>query len=297
MNSFIKDFILKLNRRGYLNFLSDKAFLKLMFWVRMGKKLNFNNPKTFNEKLNWLKLNKRDPEYTKLVDKYAVKEYVAKVIGEEYIVPTLGVWDNFDDIDFEKLPNQFVLKCTHDSGGLIICDDKENLDINKAKAKIENCLKKDYYKHGREWPYKNVKPRIIAEKFMVDENQRNDGNLSVYKVFCFNGKPEIIQTIQNDKSVNESVDYFDTTWKLLDLRQNFPNSKKPLERPATLDEMLVLASKLTEGFEFLRADFYEINGKVYFSELTFYSDAGMTAFEPEEWDFKLGELIVLPYEL
>jgi len=154
--------------RGWLNFLSDKMYLKLIYRAKLGKKLDLKNPKTFNEKLQWLKLYNRKPEYTKMVDKYEVKKYVADLIGEEYVIPTLGVWEKFDDIDFDSLPNQFVLKCTHDSGGLVICKDKSKLDIASAKSKIENSLKRNYYKYGREWPYKNVKPRIIAEKFMID---------------------------------------------------------------------------------------------------------------------------------
>ena len=290
----LKVVLLQYFRRMKISHLmSDERYLEFVYRVTFDKELNLDNPQTFNEKLNWLKLNKRNPEYTKLVDKYDVKEYVSKTIGEEYIVPTLGVWDNVDEIDFESLPEQFVIKCTHDSGSTVVCKDKKNFDFVSLKKKFKKRLRKNMFWWAREWPYKNVKPRIIAEKLMVDKNQKNDGNLSVYKVFCFDGKPEIIQTIQNDKSVNETVDYFDTSWNILDMRQDFPNSKVPVDKPKTLDEMLSLSARLTTGFEFLRADFYEINGKVYFSELTFYSDAGMTVFEPREWDYKLGALIKL----
>ncbi len=274
--------------------MSDKLYLKFVYKITFGKKLDLENPQTFNEKLNWLKLYNRNPIYTKLVDKYDVKEYVSNTIGEKYVVPTLGVWDNVDDIDFQSLPEQFVIKCTHDSGSTVVCRDKKNLDVEALKKKLKKRIKKNMFWWAREWPYKNVKPRIMAEIFMKDGNQQYEGNLTVYKIFCFNGIPKIIQNIQNDKTAEETIDYFDTNWNLLGLRQNFPNSKHPLSNPQTLDEMLVLAETLTKGHPFLRADFYEVNGEIYFSELTFYSDAGMTSFEPEEWDYKLGELIQLP---
>ena len=294
MNSFIKDFVFKLNHRGYLNFLSDKAFLKLMFRVRMGKKLDLKNPQTYNEKLQWLKLYDRKYKYTEMADKYAVKKYVSDIIGEKYVVPLLGVWDSVEDVDFDKLPEKFVLKATHNSGGIVICRDKTTLDIETVKNKLSTILKKNYFSYLREWPYKNVKPRIIAEKLMENSKQKENTNLNVYKIFCFNGKPEIIQTIQNDKTPDETIDYFDVSWKLLDLKQSFPNSKTPLEKPSTLEEMLSLAAKLSKGVAFLRVDFYDVDGEIYFSEFTFYSDSGMANFYPEEWDCKLGDLIVLP---
>ncbi len=278
--------------RGWLNPLSDKMYLKLMYRARLGKKLNLENPKTFNEKLQWLKLYNRKPEFTIMVDKYEVKKYVADLIGDEYVIPTLGVWDRFEDIDFDTLPNSFVLKCTHDSGGLVICKDKSQLDLAAAKSKIERSLKRNYYKYGREWPYKNVKPRIIAEEYMEDVNSKE--SLNVYKIMTFSGEPKIIQTIQNDKKSNETIDYFDTNWNLLDLRQNFPNSEIKLSKPEKLEEMLSLARLMGEGFSFLRIDFYEVNGKVYFSEFTFYSDSGTAKFNPCEWDEKLGDYIKLP---
>lgn len=290
MKDKTKALIQKLSLRGLLNWLPDKAYLKLMFKVRMGKKLNLKNPQTFNEKLQWLKLYDRKPKYTMMVDKFEVKKYISEKIGEEYVISTLGVWDKFDDIDFEKLPNQFVLKCTHDSGGLVICKDKSKLDIAFAKQKIERSLKKNYYWHGREWPYKNVKPRIIAEKLMKDGD---NSYLPVYKFMCFNGQPLIIQTIQNDKQPNESVDYFDIEWNLLNIKQNFPNSENPLARPKELEQMRALAEKLSKGHAFIRVDLYVINGKLYFSEYTFYSDCGLVPFYPEKWDDVLGQWISL----
>jgi len=289
----LKSIFLSLSHHGLLNGLSDTAYLKCLYWYRMKKSLNLKNPQTFNEKLQWLKLHDRKPEYTRMVDKYEVKKYVAERIGEEYLIPTLGVWDSFDQIDFDSLPDQFVLKCTHDSGGLVICRDKSKLDISAAREKIENSLKTNYYWHGREWPYKNAKPRIIAEQYMQDGQTLA---LPVYKIFNFGGEPKIIQTIQNDKTPNETIDYFDTDWKLLQLRQNYPNSAEPLTKPEQLETMFALARKLNAGFPFIRTDFYTINGQVYFSEFTFYSDSGTAKFQPEEWDNKLGQWIKLPID-
>ena len=279
-----------LDYRGAYNGLSDEKYLKKIYKVRMDKKLDLESPKTFNEKLQWLKLYDRKPIYSVMVDKYEVKNYISERIGSEYVIPTLGVYDSFDDIDFDKLPESFVLKSTHDSGGLVIVRDKSKLDKEKARAKIEKSLARNYYYHGREWPYKNVKPRIIAEQYMEDSAS---SELPVYKIMTFGGVPKIIQTIQGDKTAKETIDYFDTDWNLLELRQNFPNSEKPLTRPENLEKMLELAAGFSQGFAFLRVDFYEINGKVYFSEFTFYSDSGMAKFIPDEWDLRLGEWIKL----
>lgn len=276
---------------GFYNHMNDSDFLKMAFKIHTGRVLNIEEPKTFNEKLQWLKLHDRKPEYTTMVDKYAVKEYVSKLIGEEYVIPTLGVWDRFEDIDFDSLPDQFVLKTTHDSGGVVICKDKSNFDLGAAKKKINKSLKRDYYCIHREWPYKDVQKRVIAEKFMKD---RDYDTLNVFKIFNFGGIPKIIQVIQNDKTKDETIDYFDTEWNLLDMRQNFPNSEKPLPKPETLPVMLELARKLSANNKtFLRTDFYEINGMVYFSEFTFYSDAGFAKFYPEHWDKTLGDWIKL----
>ena len=269
--------------------LPDKLYIQLRFLLRLKRLPNLKNPKTFNEKLQWLKLHDRKPEYTRMVDKYEAKAYIAEKLGEEYVIPTLGVWDHFDDIDFDSLPDQFVLKCTHDSGGLVICRDKSKLDMNAARKKIEASLKVNYYWQGREWPYKGVKPRIIAEQYMKDAQFQI---LPVFKIFNFNGEPKIIQVIQNDKTDDETIDYFDTDWNLLKLKQNYPNSKRPLAKPEKLDEMLLLARKLAMDVSaFLRTDFYQINGKVYFSEFTFFSDSGFAKFQPKDWDYTLGSWI------
>ena len=228
-----------------------------------------------------------------MVDKYEAKKFVAaKGVDEKYIIPTLGVYNSFQEIDFDNLPESFVLKCTHDSGSVVVCKDKKEFDMEKAKMKLERGLCRNYYYGSREWPYKNVKPRIIAEKYMRD---RDNENLPVYKIFCFMGNPTIIQTILNDKTLKETVDYYDTEWHKLNIRQGFPNSDELLEKPEKLALMLNIARKLSAGFPFLRIDLYYVNGDVYFSEYTFYSDSGLTPFVPDEWDRKLGDLIILPY--
>lgn len=271
----------------------DKIYLKWYFYLRFGYKLDLNNPKTFNEKLQWLKLNNRKPEMVKMVDKVDAKEYVAKIIGEEYIIPTLGVYDSVDEIDFDKLPNQFVLKCTHDSGGIVICSDKSKLDIEAAKAKLRRGLKVNYYYQNREWPYKQVKPRIIAEQYMVDESGYE---LKDYKIHCFNGVPKMVLVCKDRYSATGiTEDFFSEKWEHLNVkRPSIPNSREEIPRPKSLDQMLNLAEKLSMRCPFIRVDFYEINKLIYFGELTFFPASGMGEFYPIEWDYKLGEWIILP---
>ena len=280
------------DNRHLLDWMDDERYLKLAFRAKMGYPLDLKNPRTFNQKLQWLKLYDRKPLYTQLVDKYAVRQYIAEKIGEEYLIPLVGgPWNSAEEIDFDVLPEQFVLKCNHDSGGVIVCRDKSELDIPAIKQKLTHKMKQNYYRIGREWPYKNVEPCIFAEKYMEDSSNIN---LNVYKFLCFNGEPRIIQTIQNDKTASESIDYFDLEWNLLELRQNFPNSECPLKKPGLFDNMLALSRKLCEGFPFIRTDLYEINGRVFFSELTFYSDSGMAKFDPPAWDETIGSWLTLP---
>lgn len=274
-----------------LRFVPDKTLLKLEFRIKLRKKLDLKNPKTFNEKLQWLKLYNRKDIYTTMVDKIAVKDYVKAAIGEEYAIKTLGVWERFEDIDFDSLPDRFVLKCNHDSGSVLLCRDKATFDKEHARDVLTRGLSSNAYYYGREWPYKNVKPRILAEEFMQDADY---DFLPVYKIFCFNGQPKIIQTIQNDKQPDETVDYFDPEWKQMDIRQDFPNSTCPVGKPEKLEEMLRLAEKLSAGESFLRVDFYVVNGKVYFSEFTFFTDSGFGEFYPPSWDTILGEWVTLP---
>lgn len=268
----------------------DELYLRILYRYKMKKKLNLDNPVTYNEKLQWLKLYDRRDEYTKMVDKYEVKNYVKEVIGKEYIIPTLGVWDKFEDIEFEKLPNQFVLKCTHDSGGLVICKDKSKLDIDAARKKINHCLRRNYYLNTREWPYKNVKPRIIAEKYMVDES---GSELKDYKFFCFDGEPKSL-FIATDRGIDTRFDFYDMSFKHLDFINGYKNSTKEIKCPDGFEKMKELSVKLSKDLPQARIDFYDINGKVYFGEITFFHWSGLKAFEPEEWDYTFGSWIKLP---
>ncbi len=289
--------LIYMNSAHLLNPLPDETFLRLLWKARFGSELNLVNPESFNEKMQWLKLYDRDPLHTLMVDKHAVKAYVAPLIGEEHVIPTLGVWTTPDNIDFSTLPDRFVLKCNHTSGeGLILCRDKTHLNREKATRELKKAMKDDYYLTYREWPYKDVPRKIIAEPYMEDLQAAALGldTLPVYKILCFEGEPRIIQTIQNDKTSHETIDYFDPDWKLLPFRQNYSNSTVPTARPKQLSEMLKIAKKLSSGFHFLRVDLYEINGEIFFSEFTFFSDAGFAPFEPEEWNRILGSWIHLP---
>ncbi|MBE5861847.1 MAG: glycosyl transferase [Lachnospiraceae bacterium] len=272
---------------------SDEKYLQHMFKAKMHQKLDLSNPITYSEKLQWLKLYNRDPLYTTLVDKYEVKKYVSDKIGSQYIIPTLGVWDRFEDIDFDKLPNQFVLKCTHDSGGLVICKDKESLNIDEAKRKITKSLRTNYYLLGREWPYKNVKPRIIAEEFKEDAKT---AELRDYKFFCFDGvvKALFIATDRQDKTTDTKFDFFDSNFNHLPFTNGHPNAKIIPEKPIHFDEMKELASILSEGMPHVRVDLYEINGEIYFGEMTFFHHGGMEPFVPAIWDKTFGDWIKLP---
>jgi hypothetical protein len=270
--------------------LSDKTFIKIRYFLKFKKKLNLDDPSSFNEKLQYLKLYNRNCSLVNMVDKYQVKDIVSDLIGHQYIIPSYGVWNRFEDIDFAALPKQFVLKTTHDSGGVVICKDKSFFDYDLARKTLVRHQKMKYFYKAREWPYKYVEPRILAEKYV--ENKTQD-SLVVYKVFCMSGKPYIIQVIQGDKTSEETIDYFDTDWHLLDLKQNYDNSSIHLPRPTQLEKMLELSRILSKDQPFIRVDWYEVAGKLLFSEFTFFSDAGFEPFHPESWDLKLGQLVDL----
>lgn len=279
--------------RGHLKFLNDRNYIKLMYWCKFGKKLKLDAPKTFNEKLQWLKIYDRKPELVGLVDKYKVKEYISEIIGEQYIIPTLGVWNNFKEINFNKLPNQFVLKCTHDSGGVVFCKDKSKFDFKIAKKIIEQSLRRNYYWIGREWPYKNVPPRIIAEPFMVDESGIE---LKDYKIFNFHGEPKIIQ-VDFDRFACHRRNLYDTNWNYIPAEILYPtDANVKIPKPECLDELLMLAKKLSKRFIHVRTDFYIINEKIYFGELTFLHGAGYEPFRPEKLGELMGEWLKLPIE-
>lgn len=271
--------------------LPDKLYLKLIYRLLMGKKLKLDNPQTFNEKLQWLKLNNRNLKYHQMVDKQEVKQYVAGIIGDKYIIPTIGIWDRFENIDFESLPNQFVLKCTHDSGSVVICRDKDTFDYKKAKIRITRGLKSDLFWFGREWPYKNLTRKVIAEQFM----KSGAGSLTDFKVHCFNGEPKLI-LVCKDRFTQTGLteDFFDSQWKHLDIkRSTHLNTNDKISKPEELQEMLALAKKLSENIPFLRVDFYIVEHKIYFSELTFFPASGFERFVPEQWDKLLGSWIDL----
>lgn len=270
--------------------LSDKTYLKLKYKATFGKKLNLKSPATFNEKLQWLKLYDRNPKYSIMVDKYEVKKYVAEIIGEEYVIPTLGVWENFDNIDFNSLPNRFVLKCTHDSGGLIIVHDKENFDKKAARKKINKWLKRNYFWFGREWPYKNVKPRIIAEQYIED----NQAKLNDYKVFNFNGVPKIIE-VDYGRFTNHTRNLYGIDWTLIDGRIRYHNNlSAEAEKPKNLEKMLELAKLLSKNIPHVRTDFYLLDDKIYFGEFTFYHGSGFDEFIPYSLGVQFGEWLNLP---
>lgn len=273
------------------NRLSDKTFIKIRYKKCFGKQLNLEDPQTFNEKLQWLKLYNRKDIFTKMVDKNEAKAYVSSVIGDRYIIPTIGIYNDFEEIDFNKLPNQFVIKCTHDSGGLVIVSDKNKLDIKKARKKINKSLRKNYYYSGREWPYKNIKPKIIVEKYMHD-NLTDD--LRDYKFFCFNGNCKFFK-IDFNRATNHQANYYDIEGNILPFGEILcpPDFLKHLSLPTNLDKMIKLSEKLSKNIPFLRVDFYEINGYIFFGELTFYPASGFGKFIPQEWDEKLGKLITL----
>lgn len=277
---------------GLLNWVDDKKYLCQKYRLKTGKSLDFDNPKTFNEKLQWLKICDRKDIYTTMVDKYEVKEYVANVIGDEYIIPTIGVYNKFDDIDFAKLPHQFVIKCTHDSGGLVIVKDKSVIDIKKIRKKINKCLKRNYYYSGREWPYKNVKPRIIVEKYMEDKKYKS---MRDYKFFCFNGRPEIMylsEGLEDHKTARMS--FYDMDMELIDCRRSdYAMLDYTPEKPKNFDKMKKFSAILSNNIPHIRVDWYEINGKLYFGELTFSTCGGMVPFADEKWNKKLGDLINL----
>ncbi len=304
-DSFMKENLHKLKRR-YIHFykkyftvenyktyiLSDKSFIKKMYKARLGRELDLRNPKTFTEKMNWLKLYDRRPEYTIMADKYAVREYITEKIGEEYLVPLLGVWDNADDIDFSKLPEKFVLKCNHNSD-VTICTDKSKINEKEIKEKLNRQLRDDYYLHKREWCYKNIQRKIICEKYM--ENKDMDTSME-YKVYCFNGEPEFV-LVCSDRFGKDGVkfDTYNMEWEYLNIQHEMcPMAGDVFERPENFSELHKITRVLSEGIPFVRVDFNCWNGKLYFGELTFYDAAGFTVVNPDEYNYIWGSSLKLP---
>ena len=284
-------FIIKRNKGEY-DSLGDEEFIRKQFKAYMGYELDLDHPKTFNEKLQWIKLYDRQEIYTSMADKYEVKKIVADRIGEEYIIPTIGVWDNASDIDFEALPEQFVLKATHDSHGVVICKDKDKLDIPEAVKKLDEAMHRNWFLKFREWSYKNIRPRIIAETFMVDEKL---GELRDYKFFCFNGKVCCFK-VDFDRYIDHRANYFDPDGNLMEFGEVVcpPDHSRTIELPEDLEKMKELAETLASGIPFVRVDLYYVNGKIYFGEMTFFPASGLGKFIPENYDAVLGEWLTLP---
>ncbi len=287
--------------KALLKFIPDWLAISISFRRRAGYFPNLRNPRTFNEKLQWLKLHDRKPIYTKMVDKYEAKKIVSQRIGEKYIIPTLGVWKRFEDIEFDKLPNQFVLKTTHDSGCVIVVKDKNHFDSIGAKKKMNRRLKRNFYYEGREWPYKNVKPQIIAEKYMEDRGGIDHDcqrELIDYKFYCFNGEPKFLYvSIANFQGLNKHdlLSYLNLDWTPTPFsRPDHPQMPFMVEKPAKLQEMIEVSRKLSQGIPFVRIDLYYINEEIYFSEFTFTPGGGIGFFQPPEWEERIGQWLDLP---
>ena len=282
------------SRLGFHNKMDDKKYVSKFYYSVFGKNLDLENPKTFNEKTQWLKLNIRKDILVSMVDKYEAKNYISSIIGDEHLIKTLGVWDKFEDIDFNSLPDKFVLKTTHDSGGVVVCEDKKTFNIKKARRKIKKSLKKNYYYNLREWPYKFVKPRVIAEEYIC----LNNGGISPeYKLFCFNGTAKLVLVCQGIAHENSRTNtFFDLEFRRIPVDTVYKRCDDKIEKPSYFNEMVRIAEILSKDFEFLRVDFYCLENTFYIGELTLYHNGGLCPFDPPEYDLEFGELIKLPCE-
>lgn len=292
MNALADKIYQSIRKIGILDLIPDKPYLKLMYRLKMGKPLDLKNPKTYTEKLQWIKLYNHNPKYHQMVNKSSVKDYITERIGPQYVIPTYGIWDKFDEIDFNSLPSSFVLKTVHDSGGVIICKDKQHFDKQYAKSVIEESQKRNYFKLYREWPYKGVNPRIIAEKLLDDGSGQA---LQDYKVMCFGGKPKLIEYHAGRFTENHTQDFYDSDWNHLAIQQqDAPKSDISVPKPPLLDEMLRLSSQLADGIPHVRVDWYMAENQLYFGELTFFDDSGFTPFQDSNDDLLLGSWIPVP---
>ena len=280
-----------LSNRGFYDHMGARKYLELRYKMMAGKVLNLDNPKSFHDKLQWLKLYDHNPFYSTIVDKYEAKKYIAGKVGEEYVPRLLGLWDDFDVIDFSSLPSSFVLKCTHDSGGVVICPDKNNFDYKRAERIIERSMKRNFFLQKREWPYKNVKHRIIAEEYLSDDSGEDEG-LVDYKFLCFNGEPKVMY-IGNDIKDDSHEDFFDMDFHHLPLQMGYPMAPVCPKKPRSFEKMKEIAQILSKDFLHIRVDFFEIDGRPYVGELTFYQNEGITLTTPPEWDERLASWIDL----
>jgi len=286
---------LKKTVRKIINLLPDKLYLELMFYHRMKKTLNLKNPVSFNEKIQWLKLYDRKFEYVNLTDKYEMRKYIGKKIGNKYLIPLIGVYNTFEEIDFKKLPNQFVLKPNHTSGDIYICRDKSKIIYSKLEKEVNKWLKRNYFWVNREWSYKNIKPRIICEQYMVDESGTE---LKDYKFMCFNGEAKCSFVCLNrysQKGLN--VDFYDMDWKPMPFERHYSSSGTTIPKPKNFNKMVTFTEKLSKDIPFVRVDFYETNGQLYFGELTFHPGSGFEEFTPESYDYLLGSWLELPLKI
>lgn len=284
--------VLWLSEWGALDDMPDREYLEKLWKAKMGSTLDLNHPETFSEKLQWLKLYDRNPLYTIMADKVEAKKYVAACIGEEYIIPTLGVWDKADEINFDILPEQFVLKCNHNSGlGMYICRNRSELDRAAAIKGLKEGMRQDYYAAFREWPYKDIKRKILAETYITPDDGRE---LIDYKLMCFNGRVKCSFVCSGRFSAEGlQATYYDRDWKTMPFKAREPRSKYPIEKPVNYEEMIGLAERLSKDIPFVRVDFYEVKGKTYFGEMTFFTEAGYEQFEPVEWNKTLGDWITI----
>jgi len=296
MKKIVKKIIIhliwRLQKINFFNSWSDEKYLKFIYKIRIGKKLNLNNPKTFNEKLQWLKIHDRNPEYTKMVDKYEAKKYVSEIIGKNYIIPTIGVYERFEDIKFEELPQKFVIKCTHNSGGVVVVNDKNCINRKKLQKKFKNLLKQNFFYVSREYPYKNVKPKIIIEENIQPENETSQ--INDYKLMCFNGKVKCSFVCSNRNTTSGlCVNFYDKNWNPMPFERHYKKNPIEIPKPNQYDKMVELAEKLSKNIPFVRVDFYIVKNKIFFGELTFYPGGGVEEFTPDVWDLKIGEWIDL----
>lgn len=280
---------LRIKMVNCLRFIPTKPYLKMVFWIKTGKKLNLKNPQTYCDKLNWLKLHNIRPDYTRMADKIGVRSYLKEVLGEDICLPMIGAWNHFDDIDFDRLPDKFVLKCNHDSGSVKVITDKSKMDRDELREFYEGRLKVNPYVLAREYPYRDIKPMIYAEQYMVPEGE---ADINDYKFLCFGGKPEVMFTITARHS-DCAQDFFDMDFHHLPITGVYPNSAAPIQKPVLFEEMKALAEKLSQGMPFVRIDLYEIGGKIYFGEFTHFDAGGFWPKHPDEWEYKLGDLILL----
>lgn len=281
-----------LSARGLLNWLPDKGYLSALWLCYFHQRLNWKNPRSFNEKIQWLKVFDKNPLYPTLVDKLAVRDYIKDAIGEDYLIPLVGgPWNSFDEIDFDRLPPRFVLKCTHDSGGVVICRDRTSFNLARAREKINKSLKRNYYWGGREWPYRKIAPRIFAEEYMGNSAGVDPTD---YKYIMFGGTYRAVFVTTN-RSLGKKMNmtFFDPDWNRLPFERIYPADPRELEKPARYDEMVAIAERLAKDMPLARIDLYEIDGRVYFGEITLYPGSGLETFQPLEWDYKLGEWIDL----